>query len=307
MKSKGLASIVGALLIILVLVGGWFYAFKMDRSIEPFTYFDENQLESQAVCLMERETGEVIYGFHEDEKRAPASLTKILTALVAIEQAEDLEEEVPVDTPSYQMMVDAQASMAGFYGGEMVTINDLLYGTILSSGGEAAMSLATVTVGSQEEFVDLMNRRMYRIPLESSQFVNTSGMDAEGQYSTAKDICKLTKEALENPTFYRVFTQKLHWTTKTADHPEGILLESTVLGKIPPSEHQGYRVLGGKSGTTMQAGLCWTTLVEVNETQYILTTMGAPREKEDEVPQWHDAKLIFEELIEPAEKDASDK
>ncbi|NLY09765.1 MAG: D-alanyl-D-alanine carboxypeptidase [Tissierellia bacterium] len=293
----------GALLLVVLLVIGYYASFVYEKPYVPFEDFDQAKIQSKSVVLLDRTTKDVIFSKEGDMRLAPASLTKILTVYTAIMKNVELSQEVTIDTPSYQKMVEMNASMAGFLGGEQLTMSDLLHGTILSSGGEAASSLAIAVSGNEEDFVFEMNQVAKGIPMENSHFVNSVGMDDANQKSTALDIAKLLDKALDNSTFKDVFTKKLYWATKNQNHPDGLLLENTVLKEIPENGHPGIIVLGGKSGTTETAGLCWATLVKVLDKEYVLVTMGAPKELEASKPQWEDALYILSQLIDPKEKE----
>ena len=207
-----------------------------------------------------------------------ASLTKIMTCLVSIENIDDLSATAPIDTESYQRLVKENASMAGFYGGETTTYRDLLYGAMLPSGGEASDSLAINISDSTLDFVGLMNDKAKELNLSNTHFQNVDGMDEIDHYSSAKDIAMLLKYALDNENFRAVFTKKEYTSTQTADHPEGLYMQSTIFKHLDAYKQDGFEIIGGKSGTTDKAGLCWATLATKNGKEYIIVTMGAPYE-----------------------------
>ncbi len=151
-------------------------------------------------------------------------------------------------------MVRENASMAGFYGREPTTYRDLLYGTILSSGGEAANSLAINVGGNTKDFVKLMNKKVKELDLKDTHFTNPEGLHDKNQYTTAADMAKILDYALDNGDFRAIFTKETFLTTSTLDHPGGILLKSTVLSRLHNISQKGFQIIGGKSGTTSQAG-----------------------------------------------------
>ena len=234
------------------------------------------EYKSEYIYLLSREDGEVLKEKNHKKKTSPASLTKMMTVLVALENIDDLSEVVPVDVDTYQAMVARGASMAGFYGKELVTYRDLLYGTMLNSGGEAANTLAVNISGDRDSFVRLMNERAREIGLENTHFINPEGLDEEGQYTTAYDMGVLLDYALDNNQFSAIFTRKEFKTTPTPSHPEGILLESTVLSELNEEDQKGFQIVGGKSGTTYNAGQCWATLAVKNGKEYVVIVMGVP-------------------------------
>ena len=231
---------------------------------------------SKYIYVMNRGNKNIEYEKNSNSRTYPASLTKIMTTIVALEHIENLSDIAPVDIDTYQVMVAKNSSMAGFYGKEAVTYRDLLYGTMLPSGGEAANSLAIHVAGSVESFVKLMNEKALELGMENTHFTNVEGLDDDKQYTSAQDMAKLLDYALENGDFRAIFTKKEFVTTKTLDHPNGIILKSTVLTKLEGIHQDEFEIIGGKSGTTSKAGQCWATLGIKNNQEYICIVMGAP-------------------------------
>lgn len=243
----------------------------------PFADADHTYV-SPYIFVLDRDTENIVFEKNASSKAYPASLTKIMTTIVALENIDDLSTITPVDIDTYQKMVAQNASMAGFVGKEEVTYRDLLYGTMLSSGGEAANSLAVHVAGSTELFVQMMNEKAIELGLASTQFTNPEGLHDDKQYTTAQDMAKLLNYALEDGDFRAIFTKETFVTTATADHPDGILLRSTVLSQVNDEEQKNFKIMGGKSGTTYESGQCWATLGLVEEEEYLVIVMGAPFE-----------------------------
>lgn len=237
--------------------------------------FLKDDYESQYIYVVNRETKNKVINKNHKSKAYPASFTKIMTAIVAIENIDDLSAIAPIDIETYREMVNKNSSMAGFYGKEQTTYRDLLYGTILSSGGEAANSLAVNIAGSVEDFVILMNQKASELGLDDTNFVNPEGLHHKEQYTTAYDMGKLLDYALDNGDFRAIFTKESFNTTPTLDHPEGITLQSTVLSKLHDVPQDGFEIIGGKSGTTYEAGQCWATLAIKEDIEYIGIVMGS--------------------------------
>lgn len=252
-------------------------AFIMDRGYLGALHIDGiSNYSSKYIYVMNRENKNIEYEKNSNSRTYPASLTKIMTTIVALEHIENLSDIAPVDTDTYQTMVAKNSSMAGFYGKEAVTYRDLLYGTMLPSGGEAANSLAIHVAGSIEGFIKLMNEKALELGMENTHFTNVEGLDDDKQYTSAQDMAKLLDYALGNGDFRAIFTKKEFVTTKTLDHPNGINLKSTVLSKLEGIHQEGFEIIGGKSGTTSKAGQCWATLGTKNNQEYICIVMGAP-------------------------------
>lgn len=251
---------------------------KMNINVkEYFHFFSNDDYVSHYIYVFDRENEKnVIYEKNAKSRAYPASLTKIMTTIVALENIDDLSAIAPIDIDTYRKMVTSNASMAGFFGREAVTYRDLLYGTILASGGEAANSLAVHVAGSVEGFVQMMNDKAVELGLNGTHFTNPEGLHNKNQYTTASDMAKLLDYALDNGDFKAIFTKETFLTTSTTDHPDGILLKSTVLTALHTEEQNGFEIIGGKSGTTDEAGQCWATLGLVDGREYISVVMGAP-------------------------------
>ena len=234
-----------------------------------------DHFDSKYIYVINRESKNQVLNKNHKVRTFPASFTKIMTTIVALENIDDLSAIAPVDVNTYKEMVNNNSSMAGFYGKEQTTYRDLLYGTILSSGGEAANSLAINVAGSVENFVKLMNNKASELELYDTRFVNPEGLHDKNQYTTAYDMARLLDYALDNGHFRAIFTKETFNTTSTLDHPNGVVLESTVLSKLHDTPQNGFKIIGGKSGTTYEAGQCWATLAIKDNIEYIAIVMGA--------------------------------
>ncbi|MDO5715931.1 MAG: serine hydrolase [Tissierellia bacterium] len=253
----------------------WDFKIADLRSLKTYDDFS-----SKNILVIERRKGgnKIIFSKNRKEKVEPASLTKIMTAWVALEHIEDLQGQAPIDVESYRDMITKNASMAGFYGYEKTTYQDLLYGTLLASGGEAANTLAIRTAGSKEVFIEWMNDKAKELKLKNTHYSNPEGLHEKEEYTTADDIATVLDAALENKNFRQIFTSRQYRSSSTADHPQGVLIESTVLRWILPEDEKDFQIIGGKSGTTMDAGACWATLATKDQREYIVVVMGSPLE-----------------------------
>lgn len=146
--------------------------------------------------LMDAESGRVLYGHDAHKPRLIASTTKLMTALVAVDRAVDLDETVTVKGE----WLGSEGSSIYLKAGEEITLRGLLYGLLLQSGNDAAMVIACHTAGSVEEFVELMNRRAAELGMKDSSFANPSGLDHENHYSTPYDMALLARACLDNST-----------------------------------------------------------------------------------------------------------
>lgn len=296
---RALAFVKVFVIMILVMVMLLVLGDKMNVDVkEYFRFFRTDDYVSQYIYVFDREAESGIYEKNAESRAYPASLTKIMTTIVALENIEDLSATAPIDIETYKDMVASNASMAGFFGMEAVTYRDLLYGTILSSGGEAANSLAIHVAGNVEKFVQMMNDKANEIGLNDTNFINPEGLHDKNQYTTASDMAKLLDYALNNGHFKAIFTKETFLTTATADHPDGILLNSTVLSHLNKNEQNGFEIIGGKSGTTYEAGQCWATLALINSNEYINIVMGAPLKdiSNPDKSQIGDTLMLYEKL-----------
>ncbi|MPM65642.1 hypothetical protein SDC9_112539 [bioreactor metagenome] len=236
----------------------------------------KEELYSPYAILIRLKDNKVAFRTRSEERIYPASLTKIMTAIIAMENISDLKESVILPENIFPSLYAANASMAGFLPGEKVTVIDLLYGTLLPSGADASMGLALRVSGSEDEFVKLMNKKAKQLGMNDTHFTNVCGLYDDNHYTTVKDISVLLEYALKNKTFREVFTSARHSTAGTNMHPDGITYYSTMFEKMDTYEFDGGRILGGKTGYTRESGLCLASLAEKNGNEYILITAGAP-------------------------------
>ena len=164
-------------------------------------------LYSKNVIVYNKDENKIIYEKNSEDTASIASLTKIMTTLVSIENIKDLNEKVTI-TEKMLSSVPWDASVAGLQVGDVVTYEYLLYASMLPSGADATDSLAISLTGSISNFVEKMNDLAKKLNLTGLKFSNTTGYDAAGHYGTAKDILKLLEYALENPTFKKIYETK---------------------------------------------------------------------------------------------------
>lgn len=242
------------------------------------TAFPLEGLYSPHAVLAELETGGILAGKGEKERIYPASLTKIMTAILVIEGAEDLDRTVRLPEEIFPPLYEAEASMAGFAPGEEATLSDLVYGMLLPSGAECCQAAARKTAGSEQAFVERMNEKASELGMKNTHFCNTTGLHDKNHYSTAEDIAILLRYALDNPAFREIFCAKRHSVKPTLQHPEGFTFYSSMFSLLDSLDNRGIaggELLGGKTGYTAEAGLCLASLATVDGKEYILVTAGA--------------------------------
>lgn len=236
---------------------------------------DLEHLYSPYAILVELDSGNVIAEHNSEDKIYPASLTKIMTAVLAIENTDDLSQTVTLPYDIFEPLYEENASMAGFQPGEEATLKDLLYGILLPSGAECCMAFADRIAGSEEAFVDMMNEKAAEIGMSNTHFCNATGLHNPDHYSTVKDISVLLKYALQYEDFRQAFSSSRYSTRPTNQHPDGFTFRSTMFKYMESTEVVGGEIIGGKTGYTEEAGLCLASLAEVDGKEYILVTAKA--------------------------------
>ena len=226
----------------------------------------------------------------------PASLTKIMTAIVAIENLPDLKEEIKLTNSTFRGLYEADASMAGFQPDEQVRAIDLLYGVILPSGAECCMGLANTIAGSEQSFVKKMNQKAAELGMKNTHFENVTGLQNENHYTTVEDLAILLYYALKNHTFREIFTSSRHSTSPTNKHTDGITFNSTMFEKLNNKNIIGGEILGGKTGYTSAAGLCLASLSKIDNQEYVLVTAGAKGDSHSEQFNITDAIVVYSSI-----------
>ncbi len=253
-------------------------------------------LASPYASLMDAQTGELLATKRSEEKIFPASMTKMLTALVAIEHIPDLDATIYMEEDFYEDLYDEDASRAGFEPGEEAVIRDLLYGALLPSGAECCIELARQAAGSESAFVDLMNQKAADLGLTQTHFTNCTGLHNVDQFSTCTEIAKIVQAAIQNETFLEVFTTHRYSVAPTDIHPEGFTFWSTLFKATANEIVTGGEIIGGKTGFTEEAGHCLASLAEIYGNKYILVTAGWSEDPESEIYHIDDAFRAYNAL-----------
>ncbi len=231
------------------------------------------------VLLLNRDSGTVIFDKNADKVTAPASLTKITTAIVTIQNCQDLDTVVTVKQSSLDAIAGTNSSTAGLLAGEQLTVRQLLYCLLVRSANEAAVILADyIGGGSVSAFVQMMNDYVQSIGCENTHYVNPHGLDAEGHYSTARDLAVITEHALELPLFSEIVNTVSYTLPATNKSPERNLLSTNWL--INPNFKTYYceYAAGVKTGSTSDAGRCVISTASKDGYNYLAVVMGAPYE-----------------------------
>ena len=227
-------------------------------------YADDFDITGEYVTLYNMNEDTLLYSKNDTKKTSIASLTKMMTTLVAIEEIDNLDKIVTIKERDFEGTVGY--SKAGFKVGDKVTYRDLLYGIILPSGADAVNAVVNNTLG-YDKFIKKMNETAKRLGMNDTSYANPVGKDDENNYSTSSDLAKLLKYALKNETFKTIFTTKSYKTSN------GINLESTV------NRYENIlntnEIKGAKSGFTKDAGRCLASITTLNNVDYLLVVINS--------------------------------
>ena len=244
---------------------------------ETATIYSEEVISTHAI-LIDESTDTIVASKGAKERISPASMTKVLTVLVAAEQIteEQLDDTftITLEITDYAYVNDC--SSVGFLDGEKVTVRDLFYGTVLPSGGDAAVGLATYIAGSHEAFVDMMNEKLDELGLsDSAHFTNCVGLYDDNHYCTVYDMAVIMKAAMQNEMCREVLSAHSYKTAPTTEHPEGIIISNWFLRRIEDKD-TGGEVLCAKTGYVVQSKNCAVSYgTFAGDTPYICVTAGS--------------------------------
>lgn len=223
--------------------------------------------------LIDLDTNKVLAAKSAQEKIYPASMTKIMTLIVAYENVSDTDATYTFKAEMLDELFRQNASVAGFSAGESVPVKDLFYGCILPSGADATGALAEYVAGSEEAFAVLMNKKAAAMGLKNTHFVTASGLHDDNHYSTCEDMAAILRYAVNNTGMREILSTYQYTTTKTAEHPDGITLTSTLKSRMSGNEAAGVFVQGGKTGYTIEGRNCLATFAaNCTEEQAALTS-----------------------------------
>ena len=211
---------------------------------------------SQAAALFDMDDREVLYSKDVFERMYPASITKIMTALVAIKEG-DLKSRVLVTDDA--VITEPGATLCGIEPGDTLTLEQLLYGLMLPSGNDAGAAIAVHIAGSIEAFSDMMNEEAVRLGATGTHFVNPHGLNDPDHYTTAYDLYLIFNEALKYPVFRQIvgttaYTANYH--NKNSEPVSKTWKGSNWFMTGERETPDGLKVFGGKTGTTKAAGYC---------------------------------------------------
>lgn len=248
---------------------------KTEEQPQELTAEQKPQVFCDYVYLVDRENGQVLWDQGSEERIYPASLTKMMTGIVALENIDDLNDTFLFTEEVVAGLKEAGANRAGFWVGDEPTLLDLVYGDILPSGAECSRALGYYLTGSEEGLVDLMNAKAAELGMHDTHFVNTTGLHDDNHYSTCRDMARLLDYCLQNEQFRKIITTYEYTAVPTENYPEGLKMRNAVLMYVnqedPPYENfeiPGF--IGGKSGYTIEGQYTLASEAVINGMDLIL-------------------------------------
>lgn len=232
------------------------------------------QLESENYVLMDRESGLVLTSKNSDKQIHPASITKVLTTITALEMLEGTPLTTTYELPEIIFDgLDPIASVVDFKAGDTVTLSDILHGIILPSGADATRAISVYLTGTPEGLAINMNEKAKEIGMSQSTFMNTSGLDDPQHLSTVHDLAVLVQYSLKNPQFKKLYSQVEYTTSPTDKYPEGIKLTNKSLND---AHERGFEAMyGAKSGYTELAQVSLSSVASTPTGDLIFVSTSA--------------------------------
>lgn len=243
----------------------WFFIFFLACRLLTGTAESSDDIQTRAAVVMDAATGRVLYAKNPELRLLPASTTKLMTALVVIEKA-NLKDVVTVSRNA----ANTAPTRSGLKPGDKVTIETLLYAALMKSANDAAVALAEAVAGSEEDFVELMNRKALAIGANDTHYINANGLPGKGQYITAYDLSKIMRHAIKYPVLKEILGTKI--TEISTQTGKTLFIKNT--NKLLWSDED---VLGGKTGYTNQARHCFVCAGEKDKDTLIVALLGSPR------------------------------
>ena len=263
------------------------------------------QLNGQAAVLVDLDAGRVLYGYNMDAERAPASLTKVMTVLLALEAVDSgrvsLDEMIVAQDDCLEGLED-DSSTSGIAPGVVISMKDLLYCALLQSANEACNIIGRFIGGSISGFVDQMNRKAEQLGCQHTHFVNTNGLPAENHYSAAYDQYLIFAEAMKHPLFMEISNSASYQPESSAINNGEPIGNSNALINITSIYSNGGRYLyegasGGKTGYTRAAGYCLISTAQRNGVRLLAVAMGCDGQLNAQVDDYYnfvDSRTLYD-------------
>ncbi len=236
-----------------------------------YAVVDEEKIHSSNVGVYNIEEMSLIYGKNIDERISIASITKVMTAIVAVENVEDVYDSVKVDYNQISKWLYEDLSIAGIYDGQELTYYDLIATMLIPSGADSAIFIASSIFKNYNEFINKMNEKASELGMNSTHFSNPVGYDDENNYSTIEDVAIMMKYALENNTLKDILTMKKYTTSDNK-----LTVYSTLDSLAIKYGVQIDKIIGGKTGTTQNAGRCLASFSDDEGVPLLVIVVGSP-------------------------------
>lgn len=236
-----------------------------------YIFADEVELNSPNYAVYKADNLELLIGKNEDKKISIASITKLMTAVVAIDNIEDVNKTQVIDTSAYSNILDPELSIAGLQDGQELSYYDLLATMLVPSGADSALYLACTTFGDYDTFIAKMNEKAEELDMKDTHFANPTGLDDEENYSTLNDVAKLLRYVINNQTLKEIISLNRYTTTD-----EKLTVSGTIYKSMSNYGLERKHIKGGKTGTTEEAGICLASYsVDDDGTELITIVTGA--------------------------------
>ncbi len=254
---------------------------------------EKMDVNSKASILIDATDGHEIFGENADTKQYPASITKLMTALITVEKLSDLSEVITANKSAFEGLSDA-GSTVGIKPGEAMSVDNLLICLLVASANESANILAERVAGSVSAFVELMNSRAAELGLTGTNFVNTNGLHDENHYTTARDVAKIAMEVRKHARLREICAMEKATIPATNIGEERFFYTTNSL--ISRYKELGYkysRANGLKTGSTTPAGLCLAASAEYNGVELISVVLGAEKDAEGKKGNFVESKKLL--------------
>lgn len=251
-------------------------------------------LSSPVALLVDRDTGYVLFEQGADEQRTPASITKILTALVVLENA-SLDDVVTVEEGDFEH-VTPESTTAGLKAGDVLTVRDLLAGLLLPSGNDAAYVLARAVGGDWQTFVGMMNEKAASLGCTSTHFSDPCGLAEDNHYTTARDLVTIFEAAMAYPAFQEIAGSSFWEMPATGENPARTITTTDLLLDPESPVYMGDVVVAGKTGFTYDAGKCLIVAAEKDGMRLVAVILGGSDEEDADgvTPNYYDMRSLLE-------------
>ncbi|NLD10343.1 MAG: D-alanyl-D-alanine carboxypeptidase [Clostridiales bacterium] len=249
-------------------------------------------VKSKCAIVVELKSGKVVYSKNADQKTRPASMEKMMIAIVALNHIKDLDKRVATNKKDYDYIKTlGPGNSTGFAVGEKATMRDYLYGFMLWSKADAAMTVARYTGGgSANKFIKMENSLAKKLGMKNTHFDNVIGFDSDGTYMTCSDYAILLRYAMKNKTFKKMFTGRSYTINPNNKRKKAKVIQHTEL----TIAGRGSLIKGGKRGYTEKAQKTLAAYGKFNGKEYISVTTEAKGSKADSYPNFTDTENLYE-------------